>query len=225
MTTQTQKNRVTHLIVMALSSLLVLAFIMAALPQIVPASAADCPQKYTVVAGDTLSKIADQFKTTVANLATLNNLKEPYVLTVGVALCVPSTTSATSSSSTSTADSSSKKGVSATFDGDYATVKLTGLTGKHSYFVRTARGRYAPETFAKIGRMRTDKAGNATKTFRLPKSQRDETKLWVCAKDAINDNVTCNAFNRTISTSSSKSSSTSPTKPPSISPTATPAAN
>jgi len=44
---------------------------------------------YTVVAGDTLSLIAEAFKTTINELMRLNNLSDPNQLSVGQALRVP----------------------------------------------------------------------------------------------------------------------------------------
>ncbi|MGL4911520.1 MAG: LysM peptidoglycan-binding domain-containing protein, partial [Romboutsia sp.] len=43
---------------------------------------------YTVKSGDTLSKIAIKYNTTVANLVKLNNLKNPNLINVGQVLIV-----------------------------------------------------------------------------------------------------------------------------------------
>ena len=45
-------------------------------------------QKYTIERGDTLHSIAEKFNTTVAELATLNHLSEPYTLYAGRDLVV-----------------------------------------------------------------------------------------------------------------------------------------
>lgn len=50
---------------------------------------------YTVKSGDTLSKIAAQFKTTVAAIATLNNIANVNLIRVGQVLRIPSSASNT----------------------------------------------------------------------------------------------------------------------------------
>lgn len=46
--------------------------------------------KHTVVAGDTLSALAQSYNTTVAHLANLNNLTSPYIIRVGQVLTIAS---------------------------------------------------------------------------------------------------------------------------------------
>lgn len=48
---------------------------------------------YTVVRGDTLSKIAVKYKTTYIKLAQYNNIKSPYIISVGQKIKIPTTTS------------------------------------------------------------------------------------------------------------------------------------
>ena len=45
---------------------------------------------YIVKAGDTLSKIADEFQTTIDEIMTLNNLSDPNLLEIGQQLTIPS---------------------------------------------------------------------------------------------------------------------------------------
>lgn len=57
---------------------------------------------YTVKKGDTLGKIASTYKTTVANLAKLNNIKNVNYIVVGQKLIISGASSSSSSSSSST---------------------------------------------------------------------------------------------------------------------------
>ena len=56
---------------------------------------------YTVVRGDTLSKIAQKFGTTYQELARINGISDPNKISVGQVLKVPKSTSNTSQNSSS----------------------------------------------------------------------------------------------------------------------------
>ena len=58
-------------------------------PTALPSTAPAFRQKYTVKSGDTLSKIANQFQTTVSAIAGLNNITDPARLKVGQVLLIP----------------------------------------------------------------------------------------------------------------------------------------
>lgn len=61
----------------------------AAAPPPASAPASTAPGTYTVQAGDSLSKIAAQFGTNYLVLADLNDLEEPYIVSIGRVLQVP----------------------------------------------------------------------------------------------------------------------------------------
>ena len=184
----------------ALSLLLVLALLAASAPAAALAAplAATCAKNYVVQSGDTLSKIAVTYKLTVAELATANNLKEPYTLFVGQQLCIPgSTTTTTSSSSTST---STKSGpITAEFDKNTVHLKFTGLTKNHGYVVKAAKVERGTLEWLKFGKFKSDKNGKASATFKLPRRFFDATYIQICAKDLIDDKVVCSRFHRAIS--------------------------
>lgn len=52
------------------------------------AGGSGCAQFYTVRSGDTLSKIARTYGTTVSNLVALNGIANPNHITIGSTLCV-----------------------------------------------------------------------------------------------------------------------------------------
>lgn len=98
---------------------------------------------YTVKSGDTLSKIASQLGTTVANIQSLNNLSNVNVLYVNQTLKVSGTAS-TATTTTSTATSTTTK-TSTTTATSTAAAKTTTLTnGQTVYTVQSG------DTIAKI---------------------------------------------------------------------------
>ena len=46
-------------------------------------------RRYQVKRGDTLGRVAKRFRTTVAMLAALNGLREPYLIRAGQTLVIP----------------------------------------------------------------------------------------------------------------------------------------
>lgn len=81
--------RKVNLLVVALAvlTLLILPLSAAAEPA-QTAGGSGCAQFYTVKSGDTLSKIARRYGTTVSNLAALNGIANPNQIVIGSTLCV-----------------------------------------------------------------------------------------------------------------------------------------
>ena len=185
--------RPTYLATRVISVLIVMALFAGALPQPVYAASplaatATCAQNYTVVAGDTLSKVADTYNTTVAALAAANNLTSPYTLYVGQVLCIPgSSTSGSSGSTTKSTKPTIKLEVGAT----RITVTVANFTAKRMFYVRIGPDRPRPNDWYSIGRMKVSKAGSATKSFRIPKNLIPSKYLMVCLKNNVNDAVFC----------------------------------
>jgi LysM repeat protein len=72
-----------------LAALVVLAWPMAAAAETAQtAGGSGCTQCYTVKSGDTLSKIARKFGTTVNNLVALNGIANPDQIAAGTTICV-----------------------------------------------------------------------------------------------------------------------------------------
>ena len=112
------------------------------------AASATATGTYTVKSGDTLSKIASQLGTTVANIQSLNSLSNVNVLYVNQTLKVSGTastaTTSTSTTTTSTATSTTTK-TSTTAATSTAAAKTTTLTnGQTVYTVQSG------DTIAKI---------------------------------------------------------------------------
>lgn len=198
-----QKEGVRRLAAGTISALLVLAFLFSALPQAAIAAppAADdasCAKNYTVVAGDTLSAISAKYDVSVAEIATANNLKEPYTLSVGQELCIPgaaaATSTATSESSGSSSTTSSGKGPSMTLSVDESgmlTIVTKNFPTKSNYYVKVAPSGRGNLKYSKIGFLRTKKEGAVSKIFKLPKDFRKVPALSVCVKNARTDDQLC----------------------------------
>jgi len=176
-----------------LSSLIILALLLSFLPR--PAQAASdatCSQYYIVVSGDTLTAIAAKFNITLTELANANNLKDPYVISVGQELCIPGTASTTT---TTTTTSSSKTGFTVESK-DFKTIIVTvsNFPKKAVYYVKGKNANRGDYAWYKFGRVKTTKTGSNSVTLRLPKQLREKEYLQICLKNAVTDAVTCQYF-------------------------------
>jgi murein DD-endopeptidase MepM/ murein hydrolase activator NlpD len=178
----------------ALSVLLVLAILAAALPATALAApdAATCSTNYIVKSGDTLSSIALTYKVTTAELAAANNLKEPYTLYIGQALCIPGTPATTTTSTTS----GSNPNINATFTATTATFKLSGLTKKGVFVIKGRKYDRNDTSWYRFGHFVANKNGGGTVTVKLPRILREPGEIQICFKNAKNDKVWCQRFNK-----------------------------
>ncbi|HEX7976479.1 MAG TPA: LysM peptidoglycan-binding domain-containing protein [Anaerolineales bacterium] len=189
----------------AVSAMFALALLAAALPQTAQAASA-CAKNYTVVAGDNLSGIAFANNTTVLDLANANNLKDPYVLTIGQTLCIPGSastnnTSNTSSTSSSASSSSSTSAITTTNTSAPVlivtrttqgfTLQAKNFAAKSSYIVKVGEGRYGITDWIRLSRLRTTKDGTYEKSYRLDREMRAVSVLTVCVKNATSDQTLC----------------------------------
>jgi LysM repeat protein len=198
-----------------LSVLVVLAIVFGSLPQTVfasngagapPAQATTCSQNHTVVAGDTLSALSVTYNISIAEIASANNLTEPYTLFLGQELCIPgaaqtaaSTPSATSTPSAngtteanSTTSSSEDPSMTVSVEENLLTIVTANLATNSSYYVKVAPYyvRSIPK-WVKIGFLRTKNEGAVSKTFKLPKDVRGVNSIQVCLKNATSDDTIC----------------------------------
>jgi murein DD-endopeptidase MepM/ murein hydrolase activator NlpD len=193
------RNQTTRRVAMvSVSLLLVLSLLAVMLPQQrygAVALAATCSTYHTVASGETLSSIALKYNVTVAELASANDLKEPYQIFVGQRLCIPGSTSATpaatqTASTTKGPDFTVKTGTQP-FTVEIATV---GYPKNSSYLVRLERATSGAGARVKIGTMRTDKNGVAKRVFRIPNKFRTAPFLTFCLKNAQTDAVQCHTY-------------------------------
>lgn len=171
------------------SFLVVLAFLVSALPEpaLAANNAATCGKTYTVVAGDTLTSIAAKYNTTVQILAQLNDLKEPYVLSIGQKLCLPAGATTTTTSSTST---SKKLDFNVARNGTRITVDVAGGPSKANYRVSVGTDRRTAKGWSRIGRIHVS-SSKGRGVFGLPQSLRDEPSYILCLKNMVSDAMLC----------------------------------
>jgi murein DD-endopeptidase MepM/ murein hydrolase activator NlpD len=195
MKTVTMKNH--GLWTLLLSIVLVLAVIAGVFPVRVLAAGVQvtCASYYSVVSGDTLSAIAAKYDITWQQLATANDLKDPYPIYVGQSLCIPasSTGSSSSSTSTSTATTSSAR-FTVTRDGNYLTIKVNNLSKKSVYYIKADDGKDRMFRWTKIGLVRMGKNTAITTTLKLPKGMRGTEIFNICLKNSNTDALYCGKF-------------------------------
>lgn len=97
------KNRqgITHI---AVKTVLVLAMVLAVFAQTTPAAAVTCKFKHKVKAGENLIGIGQMYQYDWREIAEASDLKEPYVLSVGMTLCIPGGTKPSETTTTTTTD-------------------------------------------------------------------------------------------------------------------------
>jgi hypothetical protein len=181
-----------NLAVRLLSLLVALAVALAAFPQpALAATAGTCDTKYTVQAGDTLTSIAAAYKINVQDLIAANDLKEPYTIYVNQVLCIPGVASTTPGTTTPKGPT-----FTATLDGDFARLTISGFPSKTTFLVRAASGDRRLGPWVKLGRVPTGKTGAAKVSIKLPKGMRDNAAITLCLKNVYTDKLTCTIARR-----------------------------
>lgn len=182
----------------ALGLLLAFAILAASFTPATPAAAAACAYKHTVQAGDTLAYLGFLYNIDWLKIAEANKLQPPYLLIIGQSICIPQGASAPSTIT----NTSEKKG---------AVPKLTVIPSPNSvivsvenfpklrnYYVRVVK-KLALVTY-RIGRLRTNKEGEATDNFQLPDYLLTEPYMIVCVKDVLTDATLCVDYENPYST-------------------------
>ncbi len=177
---------------------IVLAFILTAAFSIAPtqiAVAADCAVNHVVESGETISSIAFQYNVDWQDVATANNLKDPYTIFINETLCIPASATSTTSSSSTSSSSSSKSSTyfDLTRDATRIYVSTTGFKKNSAYFVKIRNGGTTDINWYKLDDLLlTQKSGSVDASFKLPVSYRLVKIIVVCFKNIENDSLVCN---------------------------------
>jgi spore germination protein YaaH len=163
------------------------------------ATAQTCSTQYKVQSGDTLSSIADKYGVTVQALAAANSLTDPYQIYVGQTLCIPAGATVVSTGTVSSTSASTTPGFSVTPSGMYVvTIKTNKMSKQTPYYVRLYSGNRRPLGMGtRLGTIKTDKNGNATRSYGIPSSFYDKNaQRWgkyatFCLKNPWNDAQSC----------------------------------
>jgi len=181
----------------AVSVMLVLALMAVVLPQRQAGAvglAVTCSTYHSVASGETLSSISVKYNVSVAEIASANDLKEPYQIFVGQRLCIPGSAVAATTTATETASKGPDFTVKATKSPWMYEIATVGYPAKTPFFIRLTRTDNNPPISIKLGTMKTNKSGVAKRLVRLPQQFRNSTSLQICLKNAFTDGVQCKAF-------------------------------
>jgi len=170
---------------LALTVLLALALLAAALPQPVQAatnSNAPCTTNYTVVKGDSTTSIARKFGLGWWEIAKANNLTKPYKLQVGQTLCIPPK---------GWAGQKAAGNMTAFSQGYKLVITVSGFDTRYLWAVnakdttRKVAGNY------KVGQMVIPANTKVTKVFLLPTELQNAPYLTVCLKNLTTNDTIC----------------------------------
>lgn len=158
------------------------------------ANSVECIKSHTVKAGDTLGKLAVEYKVSLTEMANANQLTAPYTIYVGQSLCVPKAgTVPQTPSPTAVPGAVSSANFTVTRSSDKLTVQIKNFPKNTDYFVR-ARSAQAqgPGAWERIGSLQTDKNGAATSVFTLgSKDLKNASLLSVCVKNVLTNDMQC----------------------------------
>lgn len=200
----------------AVGLLLAMTLILASAPQpavaasITEATDAACKETYTVKSGDYLLKIADAHDVDWRDLAEANDLEAPYVVFVGMKLCIPAKSgSGSGSSGGTTTGSSGKASFTAVKSQNSLVITTSSFPTKSSYYVKVDDARDKRLEWHKIGTLRTGNETAVKESFRLPEELRSSNSFLVCLKNVYSDAQICSNpnYNRASDSDSSDSDS------------------
>lgn len=208
---------------MIVNGLLILALLWGTFAQTTAASAAACKFKHKVQPGETLIYIGQLYQYDWREIAEVNDIKEPYVLTAGQVLCIPggtkpaeTTTTTTTTEEGDTTTTTTKKEptmtAGASMNSVYIkveafpknTVYYVNIPDLYKYIPRTAPSAMATAQAedidlknidsTRIGRIRTDKNGFWEGWFRIPFAVEQTPAMQVCLKNVMTDSLSCSSF-------------------------------
>jgi len=167
-------ERLQHASRLAITALLALVMVVAALPQ--PALAATpCVAHHTVKSGDTTSMIAHIYGLTWAEIAKANKMKPSDKLKVGQSLCIPS--SSTSSGGAVTGKMTAKA------NGTVVTVTMSDFNKRFVWYINVNDPSKKVSGVFKVGHMIVPVKTTVVGAFKLPLDLRKTSPLNVCAKN------------------------------------------
>jgi len=177
-------QRMIHFGSLALTVLVTLAFLAAALPQPVQAASAPCVTYYTYKKGDKTYSVAKTFGLAWWEIGLANNLKYPYIPTVGQRLCIPPQGWAESQPTVTGYMSAISKG-------SKLTVTASGFTTRYLWMVKVKDSTGKVSGDFKVGRMLIPATTRVKAGFQLPAELRNSSLLTVCLKNQTTDEKIC----------------------------------
>lgn len=90
-----------------------------------------------------------------------------------------------------TSKSKGKPSISASYTDNYLEIGVENFPSYAVYYIRATTGNYRGNEWYHIGRMRTNKNGKASASFRLPEKMSQAGQVNVCLKNVITDATLC----------------------------------
>lgn len=184
----------------AINLTIISAFLLAAAFSLAPAGpalAAECAVNHTVVSGETISSIAFFYDVDWQDIATANNLKDPYTIFIDQVLCIPPSSTSTTSTTSSTSGTSSTSNApffEVTRDATRIYVSTTNFKKESSYFVKIRNGGTTDIEWYKLdGLLLTQGSGSVEASYKLPVGWRLVKIITVCFKNMENDALVCSS--------------------------------
>lgn len=153
-------------------------------------AAAACAFRHKVQAGETVSSIAALYDADWLDIVEANDLKDPYTLQIDQVLCIPEGTKPSEADTGTGEETKDAQKVEAIIGFSSIFVELNKLSKNTVYNVRL--GNSNNSYLITLGRLKTDKNGNAEGWFRIPNRNFLSTQSsQVCAKNVWTDEIGC----------------------------------
>jgi LysM repeat protein len=174
----------------AISAILALAVLGAALPQPVQA-AVSCRAYYTVQTGDTTPHIAHTFNLKWKDIATANGMKVIDRLTTGQQLCIPVEEETTTTKKVTTPATDKKASIQVSIAGKRIFLSLSNFTQEHTYLVKVRDARVGIDGWYKYKEITVNQDTDLTWRFSVPEDLTHVLYLRVCLKDQYTNQLIC----------------------------------
>jgi LysM repeat protein len=186
------KRHLRHTGSLAITALLTLAMVVAALPQSALAagsSTVTCGDHYKVKSGDTKGMIADTFGLKWWQIAAANNIAATAKPVVGSKLCIPTKAwAATATHGTMTASAVGKK----------LTIQMSGFNVRSVWNVRVKDASGGVTDYFKVGRIIVPQNGSVTAIYNLPQDLNKTPSLKVCVTNATSSMSMCTVIKHIV---------------------------
>ena len=176
----------------ALTVLMALSMVAAALPQLALAAAGltvTCAYQYTVKKSDTKSTIADAYGLKWWEIAKANNLPANPKPQVGQTLCIPSK---------NWAANAYKGTMTASATGKNLIVTMSGFDTRNFWNVRVKDPSGGVSDYFKVGRIVAPEKGSVTGIYKLPQDLLKTPNLTVCVTNAPSSKVICKKISHVL---------------------------
>lgn len=166
---------------------LALVIVMAALPGAAQAARPRCVERYTVKSGDTVASIARKYDLNWSLLVDANNLKDPYLLTVGQRLCIPPEKDAADAGK-----APDRKAVDFTVSAAKRTITISGKFPVDSKFlIKVDDAQETGRDWFKLGYMEVDEDDSFKESFTLPEDMGYVAIVDICLKNQRTNALAC----------------------------------